>query len=81
MPKLKSLSGEDVSRIFFQFGFGIASQRGSHMKLRRVLSNGAKQTLTIPFHKELDKGTLRAIFRQALRYIPEDELKPYFYSD
>ncbi len=80
MPKPKSLSGEDVIKIFSQFGFEIASQKGSHVKLRRVLSEGTKQTLTIPLHKELDKGTLRAIFRQALRYVPEEELKPYFYS-
>jgi len=56
------------------------SQRGSHVKLRRVLLDGTKQTLTIPLHEELDKGTLRAIFRQALRYIPEEEVKPYFYG-
>jgi len=80
MPKLRSLSGEDVSRIFSQFGFEIVSQKGSHVKLRRILSNGTKETLTIPFHKELDKGTLRAIFRQALRYFPEEQLKPHFYS-
>jgi len=79
MPKLRSLSGEDVVRIFSQFGFEIVSQKGSHVKLRRILSNGTKETLTIPFHKELDKGTLRAIFRQTLRYLPEEQLKPYFY--
>jgi predicted RNA binding protein YcfA (HicA-like mRNA interferase family) len=79
MPKLKHLSDEDVIRIFSHFDFEIASQKGSHVKLRRILSDGTKQTLTTPLHKELDKGTLRAIFRQALRYIPEGELKPYFY--
>ena len=80
MPKLRSLSGENVIRILSQFGFEIVSQKGSHVKLGRILSNGTKETLTIPFHKELDKGTLRAIFRQALRYVPEEQLKPYFYS-
>jgi len=81
MPKLKSLTGEDVIRILSLFGFEIASQRGSHAKLKRVLSDEDKQILTIPRHKELDKGTLRAIFRQALRYIPEEQLRPYFYAD
>ena len=81
MPKLKSLSGEDVIRILSQFGFAISSQRGSHAKLRRVLSDGTKQTLTIPRHKELDKGTLRVIYKQALRYIPEEQVRPHFYSD
>jgi len=81
MPKLRSLSGEDVLKIFFQFGFNIASQKGSHAKLRKILPEGTKQILTIPLHKELDRGTLRAIFRQALRYILEEEIKPYFYIE
>ena len=80
MSKLRILSGKEVVRIFSRFGFKVISRRGSHVKLRRVLADGAKQTLTIPIHEELDRGTLRAIFRQALRYIPEEELKPYFYS-
>lgn len=67
-------------KILSRFGFEVISQRGSHVKLRRIASDGVKQTLTIPLHEELDKGTLKAIFRQALRYIPENELKPYFYG-
>jgi predicted RNA binding protein YcfA (HicA-like mRNA interferase family) len=81
MPKLRSLSGEDVLKIFSQFGFNIASQKGSHAKLRKILPEGTKQILTIPLHKELDRGTLRAIFRQALRYIREEEIKPHFYIE
>jgi len=80
MSRLKNLSGDEVIGILFQFGFKVISQRGSHVKLRRVLEDNTKQILTIPGHKELDKGTLRAIFRQALRYIPEEKLKPYFYG-
>jgi len=81
MPKLRTLTGEDVIRILSQFGFEVASQRGSHAKLRRILPDGTKQILTIPRHRELDKGTLRAIFRQAIRYIPEEQLRPLFYAD
>ncbi|OHA47574.1 MAG: hypothetical protein A2806_03170 [Candidatus Terrybacteria bacterium RIFCSPHIGHO2_01_FULL_48_17] len=80
MPKLKTLSGRDVLKIFVAFGFEVASQRGSHVKLQRILSGGIRQTLTIPNHEELDRGTLRAIYRQALRYIPETELHDRFYS-
>ncbi|MBE3092917.1 MAG: type II toxin-antitoxin system HicA family toxin [Actinobacteria bacterium] len=80
MPKLKILSGIDITKIFFEFGFEIVSQKGSHVKLRRILTNATKQTLTIPLHDEFDKGTLRAIFRQAVRYIPEEKLNPYFYD-
>lgn len=80
MPKLKPLSGKDVIAIFQSFNFEIASRRGSHVKLRRIES-GRKQTLTIPDHPELDKGTARAIYRQALRYISETELFRCFYSE
>ena len=81
MPKLRTLSGPDVVRILSEFGFLIASQRGSHIKLRRILPNGTRQTLTIPNHRELDIGTLRAIYRQALRYVAEEDLRAHFYSD
>ena len=81
MPKPKVLSGADVVKILASFGFGVASQRGSHIKLRRVSSDGTRQTLTIPKHRELDRGTFLGIYRQALRYIPSEELAPHFYAD
>lgn len=81
MPRPKPLSGKKVIDVFSSFGFEIASGRGSHVKLRRITVDGGKQTLTIPNHAELDKGTIRAIYRQALRYIPEYELMPHFYFE
>lgn len=81
MPKLKVLSGAEVVRIMSIFGFRVASQRGSHIKLRRIEAGRGQQTLTIPNHKELDRGTLGAIFRQAARYIPDSELRPHFYVE
>jgi predicted RNA binding protein YcfA (HicA-like mRNA interferase family) len=81
MPKLKILSGQEVVKIFLSFDFSVAVQRGSHIKLVRILPDSARQTLTIPNHPELDKGTIKAIYRQALRYIPDGELKPHFYSE
>jgi predicted RNA binding protein YcfA (HicA-like mRNA interferase family) len=80
MSRLKVLSGKDVVKILSRFGFIPVSQKGSHVKLRRTLPSGTRQSLTIPLHEELDKGTLKAIYRQALRFIPEEELKPYFYD-
>ena len=79
MPKLKILSGKNIIEIFKIFGFSIVSQKGSHVKLGRHLSS-ARQTLTIPNHKELDKGTIRAIYTQALRYVSDAELRKYFYT-
>lgn len=80
MPKLKIISGEEAVKIFLSFGFEVASQCGSHIKLRRVFLSETKQTLTIPNHRELDKGTILAIYRQVMRYIPEQDLIPHFHS-
>jgi predicted RNA binding protein YcfA (HicA-like mRNA interferase family) len=79
MTRLKALSGRDVIRALTNFGFATVSIRGSHGKLRRILKSGEPQTLTVPVHKELAPGTLRAIFRQATRYIPEEDLRPWFF--
>lgn len=80
MPKLRVLSGGDILKILRTFGFNVAAQKGSHIKLTRTTSN-SRQTLTIPDHPELDRGTIKAIFRQATRYIKEEELAKYFYTE
>ena len=75
MPKLKTLSGKDVIKIAGLLGFGVVGQPGSHVKLRRVVADGTRQTLTVPDHRELDRGTLLSIYRQLLRYVPAEELR------
>ena len=79
MPRFKRLSSSEVIKILEKFGFQIHSQRGSHIKMRRVTEIG-KETLTIPNHKQLDTGTCRAILRQASKYISFSELSQYFYD-
>lgn len=79
MPKMKILGGKDLLKIFSTFGFEEIDQRGSHVKMRRVVA-GDRQTLTIPMHKEIDKGLLKQIFIQASQYVSENDLKPLFYS-
>ena len=81
MSKLRRLSGQELVQIFSTFGFRFHSQRGSHVKLRRVSPAGFHQTLTIVLHDEVDKGTLRAIYRQGLRFIAEADLRPHFYTE
>ena len=53
MPKIKRLSGAEVIAIFSQFGFTVHSQKGSHVKLRRVSLDG-NETLTIPSHRVIE---------------------------
>jgi predicted RNA binding protein YcfA (HicA-like mRNA interferase family) len=81
MPRLRVLCGREVLKILDEFGFQSFAQRGSHIKLRRILSGGRTQTLTVPNHDEIDRGTLHAIYRQASRFIPEPELRSKFFTD
>jgi predicted RNA binding protein YcfA (HicA-like mRNA interferase family) len=80
MSKLKILSGNDLVSVFRSFGFSVVKQQGSHIKLRRFVEEN-KQILTVPNHKELDKGTTKAIVQQAQRFIPENDLRSHFYTD
>ena len=81
MPgRLRPLTGREVLRALGTFGFEVVSTRGSHAKLRRVLADGTRQTLTVPVHRTLAAGTLHAIYRQALRYLPERELRRWFFD-
>ena len=61
MSKLPVLSGADCVKALARIGFEVYRQRGSHIVLIR--KSPPAQT-TIPNHKELDRGTLRAIIRQ-----------------
>jgi predicted RNA binding protein YcfA (HicA-like mRNA interferase family) len=79
MPKLKQVSGKDLIKFFELQGFEKKDQRGSHVKLRRIIS-GHKQTLIIPQHDEIRVGTMREILRQASHYISEQVLQEFFYT-
>jgi predicted RNA binding protein YcfA (HicA-like mRNA interferase family) len=81
MPRrLRRLSARDVLQALRSFGFETVKTRGSHAKLKRVQPDGHAEILTVPLHKEMAPGTLRAIFRQAARYVPEEQLRPLFFS-
>ena len=80
MSPLRRMSAREVLRALGSFGFQVVKTRGSHAKLRRVLPSGDRQTLTIPLHDELAAGTLRAIYNQACKYVPEADLRPWFFS-
>jgi len=62
MSKLPVLSGEKCIKALAKPGFYPKRQEGSHVTLRR---DEPFCQLVVPLHKELDRGTLRAIIRQA----------------
>jgi predicted RNA binding protein YcfA (HicA-like mRNA interferase family) len=57
------VSGRELVRAFEGLGYVLDRQKGSHMVLRR--ESPPHRRLVIPDHKEVAKGTLRAILRQA----------------
>jgi predicted RNA binding protein YcfA (HicA-like mRNA interferase family) len=59
-PALPVVSGAAVVGALTKVGFVEMSQRGSHLKLRKV-----ERVVIVPLHRELAPGTLRSILRQA----------------
>ncbi len=64
MPKLPILSGKDVVKALSRIGFEHVRTKGSHAILNKSTAQG-KITIPVPLHKELAKGTLKSVMRQA----------------
>lgn len=62
MPPLPVLSGKEARRVFEAFGWIFLRQTGSHMVFRK---DGVEVNLSIPNHRELDRGLLRGLIRDA----------------
>ena len=62
MPRLPVISGAQAVRIFERLGWHVDRQRGSHVIL---IKSGSSVSLSVPMHRELAPGTLRAIIRIA----------------
>lgn len=61
MPPLPVISGRDCVRALERVGYRILRQRGSYVRL--VAPD--RSPVTVPLHRELDRGTLRGILRAA----------------
>ena len=62
MISLPRISGRDCVKALSKVGFTLRRRHGSHMILRR---NEPFAQVVVPDHIEIDRGTLRAIIRQA----------------
>jgi predicted RNA binding protein YcfA (HicA-like mRNA interferase family) len=61
MSRLPVCSGQDAVRVFSKIGYQVDHQTGSHL----ILRHPTMRRLTVPNHRELAKGTLRALIREA----------------
>ena len=63
MSVLPRISGRQVVTALAKLGYEKDRQKGSHIVLRQTAP--PHRRLTVPDHKEVAKGTLRAIIKQA----------------
>lgn len=64
MPRLPVVSGKEVIKALSKAGFSVVRQKGSHVRLEKTQGEKIIK-LTVPFHKELKKGTLGKIVDDA----------------
>ena len=69
MPEFPVLSGAEIIRALEAIGFRQVRQRGSHVVLRR-----GEAGCVVPLHKEVKRGTLGGVLRQA-GIAPDDFIK------
>ena len=81
MLRLRRLGVRDVLRVLGGFGFEVASMRGRHTKLVRIRTSGRREILIVPMHRHLSAGTVHAIYRQASRFAPEEDLRSGFFTE
>ncbi|MBI4691028.1 MAG: type II toxin-antitoxin system HicA family toxin [Nitrospirae bacterium] len=62
MGRLANISGKDAVKAFQKIGWYVVGQVGSHVMMSK---QGVRVNLSIPQHKELSVGTLRALIRNA----------------
>lgn len=64
MSKLPRLSGKEIIKALSKIGFKSVRQKGSHVIMVKMMGDD-KRGLVVPLHKEIDRGTLVDIIRQA----------------
>lgn len=69
MPKTPIVSAIEVIKVLSKIGYDADHQTGSHIILRR--REHPHKRLTVPNHKEIAKGTLKAILEEAELTIDE----------
>lgn len=62
--RLPVLSGRKLIKILNKIDFQVKRQKGSHIFLEKITKEERKG-LVVPNHREIDKGTLLEIIRQA----------------
>ncbi len=62
MSHLPQVSGKQIVSALLKIGYDVDRQKGSHIILRQI--EPPHRRIVVPDHKEIAKGTLRAIIRE-----------------
>ena len=65
MPKLPLISGAEMIKILNRKGYTQIRTRGSHVRLHPPDSLANAKKVTVPLHKQLKRGTLFSIMKDA----------------
>ncbi|MGC1483490.1 MAG: type II toxin-antitoxin system HicA family toxin [Candidatus Acidiferrum sp.] len=68
MARLANISGKETVKAFSKAGWQVMGQVGSHVVLSKP---DIRANLSVPQHKELATGTLRALIRAAEMTVDE----------
>jgi predicted RNA binding protein YcfA (HicA-like mRNA interferase family) len=68
MARLANISGKEAAKAFEKAGWSKIGQVGSHLVM---VKPGVRANLSIPQHKELSVGTMRALIKAAGMTIEE----------
>jgi predicted RNA binding protein YcfA (HicA-like mRNA interferase family) len=69
-PRQPVVSGQQLIKALEKDGWAVVRQRGSHVRLKKP---GRRYALVVPLHKEIRKGTLGGILRDA--NLSQDDLR------
>jgi predicted RNA binding protein YcfA (HicA-like mRNA interferase family) len=61
-PRQPVVSGDQLIKALGKDGWEVVRQRGSHVRLKKA---GRRNALVVPLHKEIKRGTLGGVLRDA----------------
>ena len=63
--KLPIISSDEIIKVLQKDGFLVTRQKGSHISLHKKMEDGSIALVVVPRKREIKKGTLISIIKQA----------------
>ena len=63
--KLPIISSDEIIKVLQKAGFLVTRQKGSHISLHKKMEDGSIALVVVPRKREIKKGTLISIIKQA----------------